>query len=58
MKELIISIIAILGYGSLGAWCISGAVRSFKEHRYFAFGLDVMIAIAEAALMCKALVLR
>lgn len=57
MKELIVSIVAIVGYGSIGAWCICGAVDSFKRNRYFCFGLNIMIAIAEAILMSKYLLM-
>lgn len=56
MKEIIVSVIAIICYGFLGAWCITGAIDSFKRHRYFAFGMELMIAIADAALMVKHIV--
>ena len=53
MMKLLVTILSLLFYAFLGGFFIREAIVDFTNCKYFSFGLDVMVAIMEAAYIFK-----
>lgn len=57
LLKAILLIVASVYELLIGAWGICGAVKSFKERRYFSFGIDCMVALASSVYLIKFILL-
>lgn len=51
--DLLIYVIVMLIFSIGGAFFIESAVNNYKNQHYFMFGLDIMMAIYDAAYIVK-----
>ena len=53
MWKIILSLFVTMVAVFMGSWFIGDAIKAFKERCYYKFGVNLMLAIWEAALMIK-----
>lgn len=57
MKEILFEILKIFVMIILGGYFIKNAIVRYKREEYFICGVEIMLAVYEAALICRELFL-